>query len=211
MTKANIRFAFAVFAASIVTSTALAATIVTGNVVGVPATGAPELTTYTLTATSDAGNIIGFNFFDAVDGSVGIFGPLSQRSPFGANTVFNNISEGQYTGAGQDISQDTHFLIDPADGIAVQSSEDDSSLRGAFNFDAVNGAAAGPSLAFAQVVLPNGLSGTFSGFFTVATPTGNILEPVSGVIGFIPEPSTLALAGLGLIGFVSRRRRRRRS
>jgi len=209
MTKTTIQSLLVALAVTAFTVTAQATTTV--DITSVPTTGAAGFLTYTLKATSDAGNIIGFNFFDAADPSFGILGLLSQRAPFGANTVFDNVAEAQYSAAGDDISQDTHFLIDPADGIPVNASEDGTKLIGAFNFDAANSATAGPMLTFAQVVLPEDETGTYKGFFTVATSSaGNILEQVSGTIGgtTIPEPSTYVLAGMGLIGIVALRRRR---
>ena len=59
---------------------------------------------------------------------------------------------------------------------------------------------------FAQLTIPAGAMGTFSGQFDIVGANGvfsqNFIEPLG-----VPEPTSLILAGLGLIGFVGTRRR----
>lgn len=188
----------------VVASSANAATVVSGNTAGVASPGADGFTTYTLTATSDAGNIVGFNFAAGGAEAYGITGALRQFDPFGTKVIFNDAPAAQFTAAGGDILSDTHFLTTSASGIVVGNTESDSILNGAWNTSNAGGAT--PALAFAQVVLPNGATGQAFGQFTVATPNGDILETVNVPIG-IPEPASVALVAFGLIGVVAARRR----
>lgn len=57
---------------------------------------------------------------------------------------------------------------------------------------------------FAQVVVQPGAMGSIRVDFALAGQ--NVLEPVLGRFG-IPEPGTIALAGIGLVGMIARRRR----
>jgi hypothetical protein len=71
-----------------------------------------------------------------------------------------------------------------------------------------------------EVVLPRNESGYTMGFSNVSAPVGNIkyvlATSVGGVIGFdriryetVPEPSTLLLCGIGVVGLLRSRHRSR--
>jgi hypothetical protein len=65
---------------------------------------------------------------------------------------------------------------------------------------------------FAQLTVPNNTVGTFTGRVSIAstaTPGESFVQPFSFQFG-IPEPSTVVMAGMGLIGIVAAGLRRRK-
>jgi len=65
---------------------------------------------------------------------------------------------------------------------------------------------------FAQLTVPNGAQGTFTGRISIAstaTPGEAFVQPFSFTLG-IPEPSTVVMGGMGLIGIVAAGLRRRK-
>ena len=105
------------------------------------------------------------------------------------------------------METDSHFLVDPASGVVSGGSESDDSLQAAWTrFDA---GAATPSLEFARLTISDGQGLRYRGTFTVATPSGTVIESVSGVVG-VPEPTGAALAGLAACAASASAVRRRR-
>ena len=168
------------------------------------APGLPGYRTYTLTATSDAGKIIGFNFDGSGGSGLGVVAYLAQSNPFGASTVFNDTPEAQFTAAGSHIKADTHFLVKGADGIFINAKETATYIGAAWNIS--NAGNAGSSMPFLQLVLPSDAGLEFWGFFTIQTPAGNnVLEMVSGWMPGnvppnpdIPEPTSVLILIIGL-------------
>lgn len=187
-------------------STSQAAITISGNLDGV-ATPAPVVggKTFTLTATSSAGKVIGFNFDSGGGSGYGFLGAMNQVMPFGQSTVLNDTPDAIYTAASSNILADSHFLVKSTDGIAVNAAESATSLTGAFSLS--NTASAPAAMTFAQIVIVGGGSVPAKGQFTVETPTGNVLEDANFAVGAVPEPASFALAGLALVGGIALRRR----
>jgi len=205
---------------------------VTSSIVdkGVPVgtAGAPVATgyhSYVLHLHSDTGNITAVDF----SGARGFNGPMMQRwgSSAGDGT-YDVPSPGPSTiqGATQTpVNFDSHFLGNAAD-LAVGSAltenavigpsgttlapfpaNSDSAgfgpgtfLRGAYGIVA---AAQSPDRDIAYLVIKDGTSVPW----TAQVATANGTFDVAGSIPPIPEPTTLSLAGLGVLGLVARRRR----
>lgn len=198
-------FCFTLLIATVAAGQAAAGTTITAQYQRATYTQSTHAAIALLTATSDAGNIIGFNF-DPVGGTgYGITGPLIQIVPFGQQNVFNDVAWSILRMAGViNDSDDTYFLARSVDGIVTNPAESADSLSGAFDMSDTSGAT--PVFPLAQLVGRIGDTVAYRGTFTVATPAGNVLEEVQGSVTFVPEPAALALGGLGALGLLIARR-----
>lgn len=185
---------------------AMAASTITGLTTGAPTAGLSTHLSYTLTATSDQGRILGFNFSDRGSSGFGFYGPFNQLFPFGLPSPFGIVDNPAADPPSNANPADTHFLVKTTDGIAIAADDSATFLVGAYNLS--NPASGTSSMPLAQLVMPMGQTATFRGQITVATPTGNILENVSGVVG-VPEPATAALLALACAGLMLGRRSER--
>ncbi len=197
--------------------------------------GAPVATGYTgwkLTLTSDAGNIQGV---DIQSGTKGLFGPMVQRwTSSGGDGVYDTKT---VKGTAQNLTNnvnnfDSHLIVPaanyvgeigfnedtitpiPASGLQVLPfpansdnagigvSAQDGFIKAAFG---INGPAQASSLDMAYIVLGDGAAIGFRGTASVSTAGGTFQVEIGPPI--IPEPTTLSLAGLGVLGLVARRRR----
>lgn len=182
-------------------SRAAAAIVVTGT--SEPTPGLSGYQTYTLTATSTSGKVIGFNFDSSGGSGFGLFGALNQVDPFGIVTVFNDTPDAIFLAFGSNVKADTHFMVKSFEGIAVNAAESATSLTGAFNL--TNTAAAPAAMVFAQLVARTATI-HFRGQFTVETAQGYVIDDASFVLD--PEPSAITLALCAIAALVIPRRRR---
>lgn len=60
---------------------------------------------------------------------------------------------------------------------------------------------------FARLTVPAGVQGVFRGSISILGDNGSPFDQPFNMILGIPEPATLALAGMGLIGFIALRRK----
>lgn len=157
----------------------------------------PTNTVYTLNFSASEGVVAGFE--GLLGGGNGFDGPLVQQLAGGSlptpTTDFNALI---------DEASDSQFLIGNAQILAATAPfESDRTLGGAFSLQA---AARGQSLDMIQIVAANGASVNYNFQVSEAIGAGSQSTPFSGVLG-IPEPTSLALFGLGMVGLVGRRRR----
>jgi hypothetical protein len=189
---------------------------------GTPATGYQGVV---LHLHSDTGNITAVDF----SGTRGFNGPMIQRwGASAADGTYDTPSPGPSTAqnaTNTPVNFDSHFLGLPAniavgsalteDGVFTPSgttltpfpANNDSTgygtgtkLQGAYGIVA---AAQSTDLDVAYVVYPN--AGSVPWTAQVATANGTF--DIAGVLPPVPEPTTLSLAGLGILGLVARRRR----
>ena len=138
-----------------------------------PTMGVPGMTTYRISATSDLGNIIGFDFTEV--GSYGIFGELNQVNPVGEATVFNDLNSAF---GSHDTSEDTQFLLNSADVISLFNAESSTSLHSVFTFTGDDQAAAGRVLPFVQIATSDDSSVSLKGSAITMRPNGQMVDQV---------------------------------
>ena len=131
-------------------------------------------------------------------------GNLNQESGAVVTSPFNDGNV-IITALGGNPDLDSHFSFAPADVIAApgESSASGDALVGVFALNAFN--APGSTFQIAQLTIPTGEEVSFAG--AVSNTAGPAIG-VSGVLpSLIPEPTSLALVSLGLVGVAARRRR----
>jgi len=156
------------------------------------------LTTYILNFASDAGNVAGFQ--GLFSGDNGFEGNLVQELAGGAlPTPTNDFN------ALIDQTKDSQFLLGNADILAaVAPGESSSSLSGAFT---LQNAFRGPSLDLIQIVGVTGEPINYNFQVSEAIGSQSSSTVFQGVLN-IPEPASILMASMGLIGLASLRRRR---
>ena len=177
---------------------------------GTPSVNLPGFTNFTLTAASDNGaQIVGFDF--ASQASYGFFGAMNQVNPAGQPTIFTDNNAFFAFVPGSDVSQDSQFkyLSTTMTIPAGFASESNSQLRALF----ASAVGLGTSTAFVQLAIPNAGAGTVNYLGQIQTqlgsanPTDNTVSGTVGGGGVIPEPASLVLVGLAVMGFFGTRRR----
>ncbi|MCC6682748.1 MAG: PEP-CTERM sorting domain-containing protein [Phycisphaeraceae bacterium] len=125
---------------------------------------------------------------------------MRQVNPAGNASIFQDAN-GFFSFVGEVVENDSQFLflsseITAPAGVAHESS---TQLRAAFVFPA-GSPRPGQNVTFAQVVVPTGIIPGFTGQVSIANAGGLIpdFDPVPVILPPIPpEPTTLALLGLG--------------
>lgn len=167
------------------------------------------LSSVLVTLTSDGQALQTFDFLgdgtsdDPMTDS-GFFGPFNQVQFFGQATVNNNFATpvpGSY-----DPLLDTRFLVATADvAVTLGEVESGSVLKALYSYATPRG----QSFDIARLVLPTSALGVVNYGGVVVLADGSevaIRGMLPGGTPVIPEPSTLALAGLAIAGVMLRRR-----
>ncbi len=205
---------FAVLAVLTVAAASQAAQI-TFSTRSEPTPGMDTHDTWILTANSDQ-PMQGFDF--AGDGSNepatgrGFFGPMNQVNPFGTPTVYsdsNAIVNQVPTPDPNRYKTDSQFIVRSGDVVvpAGFAEEGANILQGIW----AHSAPVGTTFDIAQLVIPKAAAATvsFRGQITTLEGTAIVENNVSGTVGgVIPEPASLALIALGMVGFIGYARKR---
>jgi hypothetical protein len=177
----------------------------------VPTPGLSGFSTYTVHAHSSAPMQV-FDF--AGDGTPdpqngrGFYGAMNQIVLFGGaiSTIYNDNNAVIDSQPGQNHSQDSQFLVKSTDVVvpAGFSKESNTYLLGIWS----HSAPVGNDADIAQLVIPTTGSAppiVFRGVISTLENGTFVDNPVSG---FVPEPATLALVGLAMVGLVGFCRRK---
>jgi hypothetical protein len=143
------------------------ALVLTTEVIPIP--GLDGFQTYQITATSDFGNVVAFDFSRL--GSYGIEGPLHQINPYGQPTIYNNPGIGDY-----DPLRDTQFLFNSNDVLSLFPEESESYMHGAFSFIGDRQLTIGNSVPFVRIATDSAADVRLKGSFVVRRPNDEYVE-----------------------------------
>ena len=136
-----------------------------------PTIGLTGFDTYRITATSDLGNIVCFDF--SQESSYGISGPMNQVNPYGQATLFPNLNP--LFGA-SDPSQDTQFLLDNNDVLSMFMAESDTFLHGVFALIGDKQRTIGNSVPFLQLATSASSAVNLTGSVVIRRPNDELLS-----------------------------------
>lgn len=134
-----------------------------------PTPGLSGFNTYRITATSDLGNIVGFDFSSS--GNYGVTGPINQVNPFGQPTVYKDSFL-----AGADPLQDSHFLFKCTDVASLFPQESASDLHAAFALIGDRQLSIGNSVPFLQIATQSASDVFLKGSLVVRRPDDQFIE-----------------------------------
>lgn len=128
-----------------------------------PLSGLDGLSSYRITATSDLGNVVGFDFSKV--GNYGITGPLNQQEFLGESTVFGKVAVGNNYAA-----KDSRFLFNSDEILNLFSEESTESLNSAFTLIGDRQLTIGNSVPFVQIATSQAQDVLLKGSLVVRRP-----------------------------------------
>jgi hypothetical protein len=134
-----------------------------------PTPGLDGFNTYRITATSDLGNIVGFDFSSS--GNYGVTGPMNQLNPFGQPTVYQDSML-----AGGNPLQDSHFLFNCSDVLTLFPEESATSLHAAFALIGDRQLSIGNSVPFLQLATQSASDIVLKGSLVIRRPNDEYVE-----------------------------------
>lgn len=113
------------------------------------------------------------------------------------------------------IARDSHFLLDPSQFGIVSQDENSDGIHASIRFDKPVVFGTGRHLPIVQIIAGDGHCdprfGPNSGIYSSLDYSVTMVDGTSfgGSVGFVPEPSNIALLAAGLVGFIGWGWRRR--